>query len=1141
MDPMQNIFPVKVDGVTVIGLKAEYFTPIPAGAEECASDIGTTRAFDGKLPNLTRTERWINYENLVGFDLDRCLWERNARMDIKYVCIGNEEFRNSFAARWTGYMEIRYDGYYDFQMEHYDGARLVIGNNDCPSNRCGTYGELQNMDFNDLWATPIADGAFKRNCPDCASAVWTYCWITDAGCEPFPLWQVESDGARSNTCPNGPNITGARRWLKAGLHPIRLELFQRGGEAKMIFRYKGPDTNGEWMVPVDAVFRYPIFNGFLREFYRIPDDTEWLLDPLRGAPPPGSVFIARDVHSWGNSAPGQSEFSDYVAGLGYSVYVKWEGWFTVYEKGLYNFRIYSDDGARLILGGQGDRRERTVVNNNGLKLGAKEAEGDQELLPGRHFFRVEWYWIYEETDGDLSRPPGISIWWRGPDTLFEEKSFTDQPNRWITSEPTCATKFFKRAGGSYYTKDCRGTCFDDGEPMVGDFLCDDGTVQGTTQTLDLICDPWLDDNGDCANRAPVFVTTTVPRIQCLENPLPGHHKHHDYEGCERDYRGLCSYVNKYPCSPTAEDPLACGFVECCVAKLDYMEYWGTECYAFGVLLGWTCESYLPVLMDQIRNFWYLDPEAQATPGNPGYSRVNGSIMSSCTEDNCNHITDDMVPNPITGLPTLERVCQSAESEYEGMACYEGPWDVIGVRNPFEECYLGQYSNNFCISRKTIRGKPYARCCSFSFQNARRESSCMFYGVPQGADCELWATLYQENVSTNLYTAISNVNVKYDCIGDFCNNPMRESASSTENGCPWIVDTDPEITRAARADKSDKPPTYEEIIAGTVEDHGFQINWAVTLTVFVGTGLFAAMVYGMYKVATDPDILGLGGKVTGGIVMEMSKDPDHGYYHGKKAKVMNQHTFVDVEQDVMFGPGTYHVVKTRNVALRQDIEDDQRLPRALRQDPKTVLPAIRAMAQEEADRMLALEHELTAPLPKKRRVVPRGDFVSERKPFPQAAQPEPVIITPVYTPEELEQMRLEEEERIRAEKEAAEALARVLGDQAPLALPGQPQDGSSSLGDDEDLLGLEDAASLASKSQASAPKKPDSLRPLAGMLGDWDRKYGHTKIQVPRTPLGRTLPPGQGAAEELLGMSAARKQSKRMSSKASQNKRPRGAG
>ena len=40
----------------------------------------------------------------------------------------------------------------------------------------------------------------------------------------------------------------ARRGVNAGWHLVRLEMFERGGHAGMLFRYHGPDTSNRWIV-----------------------------------------------------------------------------------------------------------------------------------------------------------------------------------------------------------------------------------------------------------------------------------------------------------------------------------------------------------------------------------------------------------------------------------------------------------------------------------------------------------------------------------------------------------------------------------------------------------------------------------------------------------------------------------------------------------------------------------------------------------------------------------------------------------------------------------------------------------------------------------------------------------------------------
>lgn len=63
--------------------------------------------------------------------------------------------------------------------------------------------------------------------------------VTDWGCEPFSLWQLEGDGGLSGSCRSEPTLVNSSRYLTAGLHAMRIEYFQRGGDGHLYFKRRG--------------------------------------------------------------------------------------------------------------------------------------------------------------------------------------------------------------------------------------------------------------------------------------------------------------------------------------------------------------------------------------------------------------------------------------------------------------------------------------------------------------------------------------------------------------------------------------------------------------------------------------------------------------------------------------------------------------------------------------------------------------------------------------------------------------------------------------------------------------------------------------------------------------------------------------
>ena len=85
-----------------------------------------------------------------------------------------------------------------------------------------------------------------------------------------------------------------------------------------------------------------------------------------------------------------------------------EGTLIVAQDGVYSFRLDSDDGSRLSVGG------RVVVENDGIHELGRERSGDVELATGRVPIRLEYF----QKDQGL----GLDVTWSGPG--FEKRSLS---------------------------------------------------------------------------------------------------------------------------------------------------------------------------------------------------------------------------------------------------------------------------------------------------------------------------------------------------------------------------------------------------------------------------------------------------------------------------------------------------------------------------------------------------------------------------------------------------------------------------------------------------------------------------------------------------------------------------------------------
>jgi len=68
--------------------------------------------------------------------------------------------------------------------------------------------------------------------------------ISDDGSK---LW-IDNRYTINNDGLHGWRNREANRRLGSGWHLVRLEMFEKGGHAGMMFRYRGPDTGNRWTV-----------------------------------------------------------------------------------------------------------------------------------------------------------------------------------------------------------------------------------------------------------------------------------------------------------------------------------------------------------------------------------------------------------------------------------------------------------------------------------------------------------------------------------------------------------------------------------------------------------------------------------------------------------------------------------------------------------------------------------------------------------------------------------------------------------------------------------------------------------------------------------------------------------------------------
>eukprot|EP00928_Gymnodinium_smaydae_P041839 TRINITY_DN28263_c0_g7_i1.p1 TRINITY_DN28263_c0_g7~~TRINITY_DN28263_c0_g7_i1.p1 ORF type:complete len:1163 (-),score=223.38 TRINITY_DN28263_c0_g7_i1:89-3238(-) len=878
------------------------------------------------VPNISRKDPMISFDYRLAFKLQRCGWERDLRGIMSFDCRGSEALLDSFAVRWTGYISVKTAGDYTFEYEADDGGRIMIGNNRCPGILCGTWTDVMNMNIDEVATTNYRDDSRGKWCELCRNSPGSGgdCWVTKGGCEPYALWWLEHDGGRSGTCSTGVTKTSSTRYLARGIHPFRAEFFQRGGEARAILRWQGPDSGGKMVRIPPSAFRYPDHRGLNAEFFEIPKKTESLA-PIasRGAPPPGAKFLRVEIDRMTEGAAGAGYLSKRMLSFMKPVYVRWSGTFEIKTRGTYKFFVESDDGCRLTIGGRGVLYETVVTEAPGIRntfLPSKT--GEIYLTAGRQPLRLELFFIPRVVDDNpfMSRTqPGIRIQYSGPDTGATEAvdSFKDLASNggrnFVSRDGSCSERNFDLGGGLSMTRDCAGTCFDTKESAVGDWVCEDGSRYGM---LDLVCPAWQEDGNDCEERPAPIKTTPRPLAECLISAPSSNFLHHNENDpdCRPGGTGVCKQREQEGCTPDEDDPDSCVYSRCCVAHLFNVHYWGTMCLAYGAGQGMTCETALQDIVYKERRRTDLYIESTKVPAGLRHlttagPQVSGKVLKECMGDLCNEIPNDFVLDPQTLDPTSERVCPAMESEKRGIECYEGPWEVTGITDPYNECQNGKYEWNFCKNRETPGGMPFVRCCAFAYVNPKGKQECLFRGLPPGpTNCGRYLQELEVVNARSPFTRIAQSMVVKDCTRSRCNNPKDK-----EEGCPEAVDEYPAATARDRPE-GDKVESLEELLAGAGEAQTDGPPWAIIGVGIGGVALLALILF---------------------VLKNMVKEVEAPMYHSSKAKVLSDHTFVEPENDKEFeklglGDSKYGVVKPRQFGLRMLIEEEHfRVPKDVR--------------------------------------------------------------------------------------------------------------------------------------------------------------------------------------------------------------------
>merc|ERR1719183_2118602 len=233
--------------------------------------------------------------------------------DVNYRNTGGRwpGFRRNdhFAVRWTGRLRIFRTGHYHFSLISDDGSKLWIDNR----------------------------------------------------------YTINNDGL------HGWRNRQTRRHMRAGWRLVRLGMFERGGHAGMLFRYRGPDTGNRWAVarargkrhvPTPATYRAGLFR---ENVYYFGQGGRCQSLGNRKA----NMARWRQTVSYRNTGGKWSGFArkDHFA-------VRWTGRMRFFRTSHYRFSIISDDGSKLWID------NRYTINNDGLH-GWRNREATRHVRAGR--------------------------------------------------------------------------------------------------------------------------------------------------------------------------------------------------------------------------------------------------------------------------------------------------------------------------------------------------------------------------------------------------------------------------------------------------------------------------------------------------------------------------------------------------------------------------------------------------------------------------------------------------------------------------------------------------------------------------------------------------------------------------------------
>jgi len=205
--------------------------------------------------------------------------------------------------------------------------------------------------------------------------------ITSGGV--YRLSIVSDDGSKlyidnkyiiNNDGTHGMRSKQASYKCNKGQHYLKMEMFEKRGQAGMVFMYRGKDTRNEMKVVSGSALRYIAAKGFKEEvFYigassRLPNlNRKAAME--RVVP---HVVYASSKTNW----PGFARDDNFAC--------RWSGFLEIDRGGRYRFSLISDDGSRLFV------NRRSTVDNDGLH-GMRNQEGIITLSRKKWKIKLEFF------------------------------------------------------------------------------------------------------------------------------------------------------------------------------------------------------------------------------------------------------------------------------------------------------------------------------------------------------------------------------------------------------------------------------------------------------------------------------------------------------------------------------------------------------------------------------------------------------------------------------------------------------------------------------------------------------------------------------------------------------------------------------